>query len=71
MRTVSFMTEVENGAGFLITRRGRPIARLVSHTADKAADPEWAAAYQRMMVRLEEGAALGGPRVKRDEPYDR
>ena len=36
--------EVERGEGFLITRRGRPVAKLVPHSADKDADPEWAAA---------------------------
>ena len=53
------------------TRRGRPIAKLVPHIAKKAADPAWAAAYQRMMARLDEGASLGGLRVERDELYDR
>ena len=53
MRTVSLMTanqefsrlirEVERGEGVLITRRGRPIAKLVPHAADKTEDPEWAA----------------------------
>lgn len=50
MRTVSLMDanqkfsklikEVERGEGFLITRRGRPIAKLVRHVGDKSADPE-------------------------------
>ena len=65
------MKEVEQGEGFLITRRGRPIAMLVPHTADKMADPDWAAAYRRMMARLDEGAPLGGLRVEREELYDR
>ena len=81
MRTVSLMTanqefsrlirEVEHGEGVLITRRGRPIAKLVPHTADKSADPEWAAAYGRMMAQLEEGASLGGLRIRREEIYER
>ncbi len=81
MRSVSLMTanqdfsrlikEVEQGEGFLITRRGRPIAKLVPHTADRTDDPEWAAAYRRMLARLDEGASLGGLRVRRDELYDR
>ena len=81
MRTVSLMTanqqfsrlirEVEAGEDVVITRRGRPIARLVPHRADKAADPEWVAAYERMMELLEEGASLGGLRVRRDDLYDR
>ena len=81
MRTVSLMTanqqfsrlirEVEGGEDIVITRRGRPIARLVPHREDKTEDPEWAAAYGRMMERLEEGASLGGLRIRRDEFYDR
>jgi prevent-host-death family protein len=81
MRTISLMTanqefsklikQVEQGEGFLITRRGKPIARLVPHAADKASDPEWAAAYRRMKARLRKGASLGGLRVSRDELYDR
>lgn len=81
MRMVSLMTanqqfsrlirEVESGEDIVITRRGRPVARLVPHREDKTADPEWAAAYERMMARLEEGASLGGLRVRRDDIYDR
>jgi len=81
MRTVSLMVanqefsklikEVEHGEGFLITRRGRPIAKLVPHKADKTADSEWAAAYRRMMARLEEGASLGGLKVEREELHER
>ena len=81
MRTVSLMTanqqfsrlirEVEAGEDVVITRRGRPIARLVPHRADKAANPEWVAAYERMTELLEEGASLGGLRVRRDDLYDR
>lgn len=81
MRTVSLMTanqefsklikEVEQGQDFLITRRGRPVAKLVPHTGDKAADPIWASAYYRMMARLKQGASLGGLRIDRDVLYDR
>ena len=34
-------------------------------------DPEWRAAYERMMLHMEKGANLGGLRVTRDELYDR
>lgn len=63
--------EVGHGKGFLITRRGQPIAKLVPHTVDKLGDPDWAADYRQMMDRLEEGASLGGLRIKREELYDR
>ena len=81
MRTVPLMTanqefsrlirEVERGESVVITRRGRPIARLVPHSADKTADPDWAEAYRAMMARMEEGASLGGLKVVREELYDR
>ena len=81
MRTVSLMTanqdfsklvrEVERGEGFLITCRGRPVAKLIPPSADKAADPEWAAAHRRMVARLQKGASLGGLRIERTELYDR
>ena len=81
MRTVSLMTanqefsrlikEVEHGEAVLITRRGRPIAKLVPHRADKAADPQWATAYRQMMLRMEEGVSLGGLKVRRADLYDR
>lgn len=80
MRTVSLMTanqefsrlirKVERGESFLITRRGRPIASLAPHLARKD-DPEWAAAYRRMMTRLEKGASLGRLTVKREDLHDR
>ena len=81
MRAVSLMIanrrfsklikEVERGESFVITRRGRPIAKLVPHAADKTADPDWATAHRRMMARLEEGASLGGLRVERAVLHDR
>ena len=71
-RTVSLMTADQEfskrGQGIQITRHGRrPVAKLVPHGAEEAADPKWAAAHRRVMVRLEGGAPLGGLRVERAE----
>lgn len=81
MRTVSLMTanqefsklirQVEGGDELVITRRGVPIAMLVPHRGDRTVDAVWTAAYQRMMARLEDGASLGGLKIRRDELYDR
>ncbi len=62
---------VERGQRFVITRRGRPIAELVPHAADRTKAPDWAAAYDRMMARLDEGVSLGGLKVDREEIHDR
>jgi prevent-host-death family protein len=61
----------DDGEGYVILRRGRPIARLLPEKGDKMSDPEWRAAYERMMTRLQKGAHLGGLRVNRDELYER
>ena len=71
MRTVTLTTanqefskvikEVERGEGFLITRRGRPIAKLVPHAGEKMADPVWASAYRQMLARLEDGGSAWRP----------
>lgn len=81
MPTVSLMTAnqqlsrlvraVERGQRFLITRRGRPVAELVPYAADRARAPEWVAAYDRMVARLDEGVSLGGLKVDREEIHDR
>ncbi len=81
MRSVSLMTanqefsrlvrEVERGAGFIITRRGRPVAKLVPAPPEKVDDPEWAAAWGRMMERLAEGASLGGRREAGEDFHER
>ena len=81
MRTVTLTTAnqecsklikaIERGEGFLITRRGRPIARLVPHAGQRMADSVWASAYRQMMERLEDGSRLGGLRVDREELFDR
>lgn len=65
------IASVEKGETFVITRHGKPVARLVPHEHDKTHDPEWLAAYRRMMARLEQGAPLGGLRIDRNELYDR
>ena len=77
MRTVSPMVanpdfsklvrEGERGQGIPITRHGRPVAQLVPHGAEKAADLKRAVAHRRMVARLEDGASLGGLRVERAE----
>ena len=67
----SLIEDVERGESVLITRRGRPVARLEPHMSDKRAGPGWEAAYRRMVANMEEGVSLGGLGIKRDELYDR
>ncbi len=64
--------EIERkGETYVITRHGRPVARLVPESADKRSDPDWVLAFDEMKRLHAEGLDLGGLRVKRDELYDR
>lgn len=81
MKTISLTTakrnfsklieDVENGETFVITRYGRPIARLTRHELNKSVDQDWLAAYEQMAAKLDKGASLGGLRVTREDLYDR
>jgi antitoxin (DNA-binding transcriptional repressor) of toxin-antitoxin stability system len=56
----------------IITRRGQPVARLIRDLGtDRTNDPEWQAAYQRMLQLMKEGLPLGSVRMKRDEIHER
>jgi prevent-host-death family protein len=61
----------QDGEGYVILRRGRPVARLIPGKDEHLADPVWQGAYTRMMARLQEGASLGGLRINRDELHER
>lgn len=64
--------EVESGERFVITRRGRPVARILPNDEVRTRDPRWVAAYEQMKARLREGAPLGGLRIEdRDALHDR
>lgn len=57
------------GEGFLITKRGRPVARLLPAEEGRGAlTPEQRAALDDLFA---EKLHLGGGRVDRDELYDR
>jgi prevent-host-death family protein len=65
---------VEAGESFVITRRGRPVARLVPISAGKRAlTPEQQAARARALERMQRGIDLGEPggRFDRDALHER
>jgi len=81
MRTVSardanqqfskLLAEAERGKDVVITKRGRPVARLVPY-AGKKSEKDRKAALADLMKLLEKGVNLGeNYRFNRDELYDR
>lgn len=64
------LTEVARGQEVVITRHGKPVARLVP-VRDAAAARKREAAIKRMIAYMKRGVNLGGLRFTRDELYDR
>jgi prevent-host-death family protein len=66
------LRDVEAGAEILVTRRGRPVARIVpaQPSRERRLTPEQEAALERTRQRLEKGWDLGGGKFNRDELYD-
>ena len=76
------LEKVEQGEGFVIRHNGETVATLMPPGVqanewelrgfkDKKDDPQWQAAYRRMVARMKKGARLGGLRIDREEFYGR
>jgi len=59
----------EEGAEIVVTRRGKPVARLVPYEAGPSA--ERAAALRRLDAIMRRGLALGGERFDRERAHER
>jgi prevent-host-death family protein len=66
------LRDVEAGAEILVTRRGKPVARIVpaQPSGERRLTPEQEAAHARSMERLRRGWDLDGGKFDRDELYD-
>lgn len=62
--------EVEAGEEFVITRNGKPVAKLSPLGGKRVLTPEQQAALARTVGRMKIGWSLGSERLNRDELYD-
>jgi prevent-host-death family protein len=46
------IAEVEKGETVIITKNGRPVAKVRPQPADIRDDPEWRAAYEELMTEM-------------------
>lgn len=68
----NYMRVVEKGDEIIITRYGRPVARIVKIPSDKKSlTPEQEEARARLLTMMKTGLALGIGKIKRDELHDR
>jgi prevent-host-death family protein len=62
---------VEGGEEYVITRNGRPVAKLVPVTARRTLDAGQQAARARARQRMEKGWPLGAGPLDRDALHER
>lgn len=61
----------EAGAEVVITRRGRPVARLVPFVEERELSPQRLEALERTRQRMDRGFDLGGSMPSREELHGR
>ena len=66
-----YLDRVEQGVEIIITRRGKPIARVLPIEAQPRLSDTQRAARERLRERMERGYALGGTRVAREVLHER
>jgi len=67
-----YVRAVEDGESFVITRRGKPVARLVPVEAGRRIlTTEQQVIRQQVLDRMREGWDLGGEKFDRDELHER
>jgi prevent-host-death family protein len=62
--------EVEAGEEFVITRKGKPVARLIPTDGKRALTPEQEAARARALAVMTKGWPISAGPLNRDELYD-
>jgi prevent-host-death family protein len=63
--------EVEAGEEFVITRNGRPVARLMPVTKHRVLTAQQQAAWERLQEAMEEGWDIGAGPLDRDALHER
>lgn len=66
-----YVAAVEQGDEFVITRRGRPVAKLTPVDQDRVLTGEQRSALARTVERMRRGYPLGGGGFRREDLYER
>jgi prevent-host-death family protein len=66
-----YIDEVEQGAEIIITRRGRPVARLLSIAKKRTLTATQQKAWKRLLLELQKGYHLGKGKFDRDQVHER
>jgi prevent-host-death family protein len=63
--------DVEAGTEYVITRNGRPVARLLPVSGERVLSPEQEAARARTRERMKRGWPIGAGRLDRQPLHER
>ena len=66
-----YIKAVEQGTEIVITRRGKPVVRMVSIEKKQKLDADQLAALKRTRARMKRGYSLGGKPPSREELHER
>jgi len=66
-----YIDMVENGSDIIITRRGKPVAKLTAVSKPQTLSKEQQAARKRTLARMHLGFELGGEMFDRDASHER
>ena len=66
-----YVAAVEKGDEFVITRRGRPVAKLTAIDQERALTGAQRSALARTVERMRRGYHLGGGGFRREDLYER
>jgi prevent-host-death family protein len=66
-----WVRDVEAGAEYVITRNGRPVARLAPVEGRRILSPEQQAARLRVRARMDKGWPIGAGRLDRGSLHER
>lgn len=65
------LREAESGKTVIITRNGKPVARLEPVDLRPSTEKERRKAHKRLMALLDKGLDFGGRKFTRDEMHER
>ena len=66
-----YVRDLEAGEEYVITRNGRPVARLVPFAGSRVLSPGQQAARVRARARMEKGWPIGAGQLERDSLHER
>lgn len=66
-----YIQAVERGDEVIITRRGKPVVKMMASTEKRQFTPDQEEAWKRLLALMNKGISLRGDKWRRDELHER